>query len=399
VRCLTASWVVPVTGPPLRRGRVLLDGGTVAWVGEADDPAAPAGPPEDLGAGVLMPGLVNAHTHLELSHLAGRLDASRGFVPWVRDLVARREAAGPEPARQGAAAAIEALVSLGTAAVGDVSNDLAHLDLLAASPLRAVVFFELIGWDPDKVPAALAFADARLAALPAAVRSAGLEVRLAAHAPYSVAPGLLRALGARPDYAGLHLAESPEETRFLATGEGEWPAFLAERGMAHVRFNPPRKSPVAYVDGLGALRSGVVAAHCVQVDDDDCARLAGSGVHVALCPRSNRTLGVGRVPLPRLMAAGVRLCLGTDSLASAPTLNLLEEAAVLHEAFPEVPPAALVRMATAGGAEALGLDDLGTLAPGRSAALAFVPAPSDPADPLEYLVSGEARPRRVEWAA
>jgi cytosine/adenosine deaminase-related metal-dependent hydrolase len=378
---------------------VLVDGGRIAWAGEAGDPGAPAGTPEDLGSGVLMPGLVNAHTHLELSHLAGQPDASRGFVPWVRDLVARREAAGLEAARQGAAAAIEAALSLGTVAVGDVSNALAHLDLLAASPLRAVVFFELIGWGPDEVQAALAFADARLAALPPAVRPLGLEVRLAAHAPYSVSAGLLKALAVRADFGGLHLAESPEETRFLATGEGEWRAFLAQRGMGHVRFTPPHASPVAYVDGLGALREGVVAAHCVQVNDADCARLARSGVHVALCPRSNRTLGVGRAPLPRLMAAGVRLCLGTDSLASAPSLNLLEDAAALHEAFPEVTPAALVRMATAGGAEALGLPDLGALAPGKSAALAFVPARSDPADPLAYLVSGQAQPRRVERAA
>lgn len=399
MRYLTASWVVPVSGPPLRRGRVLVHGGRVAWVGGARDLAAPGGVPEDLGAGVLMPGLVNAHTHLELSHLAGRPDASGGFVSWVRDLVALREAAGPERARQGAAAAIETLLSLGTAAVGDVSNALGHLDLLAASPLRAVVFFELIGWDPDKVQAALDFADARLAALPGTLRSAGLEVRVAAHAPYSVAPDLLKALGARPDYAGLHLAESPEETRFLASGEGEWPVFLAERGMGQVRFAPPGQSPVAYADGLGALRPGVVAAHCVQVDEADCARLARSGAHVALCPRSNRTLSVGCVPLPRLMAAGVRLCLGTDSLASAPSFNLLEDAAALHEAFPEVPPAALVRMATAGGAEALGLPELGAIAPGKSAALAFVPGERDPADPLAYLVSGEAQPRRVELVA
>lgn len=396
---LSASWVVPVASPPLRRGRVAVEQGRIVWVGEAGDPAAPTGRLRDLGAGVLMPGLVNAHTHLELSHLAGRVDGSRGMVPWVRELVAERKRDTAAQVLAAAAGAVDAAVALGTSAVGDVSNELAHLDRLAASPLRAVVFFELIGWDPAKVEAVLGFADERLSALPEGLAKQGVTVRLAAHAPYSVSAPLLRTLARRREYAGLHLAESADETRFLASGDGEWQVFLAAVGLGHVPFEAPGQSPVAYVDALGGLRPGVVAAHCVQVDEADCARLARSGVHVALCPRSNRTLGVGLAPLPKLLAAGVRLCLGTDSLASAPDLNLLEETALLREAFPEVEPATLVSMATAGGAEALGLPELGSLAQGQRAELAFVPAPRDPAEPLAFLVSGEARPTRVEGLA
>jgi len=393
---LTASWVVPVAGPPLRRGRVAVDGGRILWVGAADDPAAPSGALRDLGAGVLMPGLVNAHAHLELSHLAGRVDGSHGLVPWVRELVALRGEDSDATVLPAAAAAIEAMAGLGTAAVGDVSNGLAHIELLAASSLRAVVLFELIGWDPAKAQATLAFAEQRLASLPLGFAERGVTLRLAAHAPYSVSAPLLSALAERDDYGGLHLAESPDETRFLADGSGEWPAFLEERGVGGAAWSPPAATPVAYAARLGALRAGAVAAHCVQVDERDCARLAASGVAVALCPRSNRMLGVGLPPLPRLLAAGVRLCLGTDSLASTPNLDLLADAALLHEAYPEVPAGRLVEMATAGGAAALGLADLGTLEPGKTAALAFVPVDGEPDDPLEFLVSGRGRPTRVE---
>jgi cytosine/adenosine deaminase-related metal-dependent hydrolase len=138
-----------------------------------------------------------------------------------------------------------------------------------------------------------------------------------------------------------------------------------------------------------------VAVHAVQLDAEDRGRLARRGVSVALCPRSNRNLGVGTADVPALLAAGVRLCLGTDSLASVETLDVLDDAVLLTQQFPTLDPAAVLRMATAGGAAALGLDDLGTIAPGQRAALAFAAATSSPADPHAYVLSGSARLRRV----
>jgi len=393
---LTASWVVTVAGPPLRDGRVAVEESRIAWVGRAGDPGEPAAPVRDLGPGVLLPGLVNAHCHLELSHLRGRVPTAPGFVPWIEALVAARAAGDGAEARAEAAEAIRRLETNGTAAVGDVSNTLAHLDLLAGSSLQAVVFLELLAWDPAAAEATLASADRRLAALTPAPN---VRMRLAAHAPYSVSPALFAALVARGGPAALHLAESPAESAFLAVGEGDWPGFLARRGLGHVPFQPPGLSPVRYVDALGALGRGLVAAHGVQVDAADRALLARRGVHVALCPRSNRNLGVGTAPVPELLAAGVPLCLGTDSLASVESLDLLEDAALLFRQFPDLDPAVLVRAATLGGARALGLEsDLGAIAPGRRAALAFAAAASAPDDPSRYLLSGEARLRRVDPA-
>jgi cytosine/adenosine deaminase-related metal-dependent hydrolase len=390
---LTTTWVVPVDGPPLRDGRVAVEEGRVAWVGAGSDPRCPSGPLRSLGPGVLLPGLVNAHCHLELSHLAGELPLG-DFVSWVEALVALRSRLPAAEVQRHTAAAIRFLEERGTVAVGDVSNALAHLDLLGESRLEAVVFLEVLAWDPDRADAALAGA---LERLESGSRGLGpnVRLRLAAHAPHSVSPPLLRALSER-GLAALHLAESPEEARFLAEGGGPWGTFLERRGLGHVRFEAPGTTPVRYVDGLGALRPGLLAVHCVQTGVGDRELLAQRGVGVVVCPRSNRSLGVGSADVPALLAAGVPLALGTDSLASVETLDVLEDAAFLARQFPGLDRAAIVRMATAGGAEALGLDDLGTIAPGKRAALVFAAASEPPRDPHAFVLGEGTTLRRVE---
>jgi cytosine/adenosine deaminase-related metal-dependent hydrolase len=394
MEAVTASWVLPIAAPPIRNGWVAVHDGRVASVGAAADSGAPDDAVRDLGPGVLLPGLVNAHCHLELSHLAGRLPLGAGFVPWVESVVAARGCFSEGETRSAARSAIQFLEERGTAAVGDVSNTLDHLDLLTASGLSAVVFLELLSWDPEKAGSTMGWAEGCLAGAEPTLRP-GLDVRLAAHAPHSCSPALLRKLVERAGPAAIHLAESVPEAAFLRDGSGGWRDFLNGRGLGHVDFSPPGTSPVRYADGLGVLHPRLVAAHAVQVDEGDRELLARRGVHVVLCPRSNRNLGVGIADLPRLLAAGVRLALGTDSLASVETLDVLEDAVLLHRSFPEVDPAAILRMATVGGAEALGFDDLGAIVPGRPAVLAFAPATSAPDDPCEFLLCGEARLRRV----
>lgn len=394
MRILSASWVVPADGPPIAKGRVAVDAGRIVWVGSPLDAGAPDAPVLELGDGVLLPGLVNAHCHLELSALAGRVDGSHGFVPWVASLVQARDAGEAGAERAAIGAEIRRMEERGTAAVGDISNRLPHLDLLAASSLSAVVFYELLGWDPAGAAAILETADARLASL----REHGprIDVRLAVHALHSASPALLAGLVRRGGPAALHLAESGAESRFLASGDGEWSDFLRGRGLGDVAFRPEGRSPVAYAASLGVLRRGLLAAHCVHVDAADCRTLARAGVSVVLCPRSNRELDVGVAPVVDLLEAGVQVCLGTDSLASVPTLDLMDDVVALQRQVPSLEPAVVVRLATAGGARALGMADLGSIEPGRRAALAFAPASRTTRDPLAYLVSGDARLSRVQ---
>jgi aminodeoxyfutalosine deaminase len=385
---LRAGWVVPVSGPAIRDGIVAVESGRVAWVGAADAPDRPPAEERDLGPGVLLPGFVNAHCHLELSYLAGAVPGAGGFSDWVGKLVAQRVGESGDGLRSAADLAARAMVAAGTVAVGDISNRLAHLDLMAAAGLRAVVFHELIGWDPGRAQDVLSAAEAALRSL---TPQAGIEVKLAAHAPYSVSPALFAALRAHGGPACVHLAESPDEVRFLRTGDGPWVDFLASRGLDQVPFTAPGTSPVKYLDDLGVLHPRLLAVHCVQVDVEDARLLAARGVSVAVCPRSNRHIGVGTPPVPELLAAGVNVCVGTDSLASAPTLDVLADVRALHATFPQIAPATLIEMATRNGARALGLDDLGTLEPGQIGALAFMPSDRRLKDPLAYVLHSEAK--------
>lgn len=392
MKLLRAGWLLPVSGGPVRDGAVAVAGGRIAWVGPWRSPERPAGESVELGHGVLLPGLVNAHCHVELSHLAGAAPGAQGFSAWVAGLVARRAGETREELRAAAATALQALAAAGTVAVGDVSNRLEHLDLFEPAGLRAVVFHELLAWDPARAGEVARAADERLAALPA---RAGVSVRLAAHAPHSVSPALFAALQERGGPAAVHLAESPDESRFLRSGDGPWREFL-DRRLGPVPFDPPGLSPVRYLDSLGVLRRGLLAVHAAQAGREDCRLLAQRGVRVALCPRSNLALGVGLPPVEALLEAGVELCLGSDSLASAPSLDVLDDLRLLRREFPALPVHRLVEMATRDGARALGLDDLGTLEPGRRAALAFLPSERELEDAAAFVADSDARARRVE---
>lgn len=386
---LSADWVV-TAGGALRDAWVSVRDGSIEWIGPAGDRDAPSGEVVELGHGVLLPGLVNAHCHLELTHLAGRVDASRGFVPWVEGLVDARPRCGDDEVDAGIARGIAQAIASGTIAIGDISNTLRSVRPLASSPLRAVVLQELLGWDPAASAHVLADAARRMDEAGGRHPARNVEIRLAAHAPHSVSPELMRAIVDRGGPAAIHLAESREEAAFLASGEGEWSAFLGRRGLGHVEFAGAGRSAVAYLDRLGALRRGTICTHGVQVDAEDCRLLAARGASVVLCPRSNRTLGVGRAPLDELLGAGVTCALGTDSLASAPSLDILQEASALHREWPRVPAATIIRMATSDGARVLALDGIGAIEVGRAAALAFAPGPAALAAPHEFLVSGEA---------
>lgn len=390
MQILTSSWVLPVHRPPLRDGRVAVRDGRVAWVGRAGEAGEPAGPVRDLGPGVLTPALINAHTHLELTHLRDLREAGLAFVPWIEALVSRRE---QETAEQVQAALEAGKADLeATVAVGDVSNKLAHLDWLEGSGLSAVVFHELLGWDPARAEGLLSAADAEAAGRRDRLR---VRVRPAAHGPHSNSPDLLRGLVARGGPAAIHLAESPVESEFLSRGDGEWGAFLARRGLGHVAFRPSGLSPVRYLDSLGVLQHGLVAAHCVHVDEADAALLALRGVHAVICLTSNRALGVGRAPLSRLLHAGVLLALGTDSAASGAGIDVHQELVEVAREYAEVEPSILLWMATEGGALALGFSDLGNLSPARRAEMLHFATGSVPRDPWEVVMGGGVRPTRL----
>lgn len=392
-----ARWVVPITAPPLEHGWVEVEDGTIRAVGAgAVTPGSPAVRDVDLGRACVLPGLVNAHTHLELAAYRGAVPPARSMPAWAAALM--RQVGGEGPGARSAAmtAAIDEMHRAGTALVGDVTNTLDSLGALAAGPVEAVVFHELLGFDAAAAGAA-AMAD-RLAGLATESRDARVRVRAAAHAPYSVSPALFRALAARvPGPRSVHLAESAEEGEFLRSGEGAWREILEARRRWDSTWRPPGCGAAAYLDSLGWLRDGSLLVHCVQLTDEEVRRVAASGATIVTCPRSNAWTGAGVPPVAAFFAAGAAVAVGTDSLASVPDLNPFAELIHLRRLAPDVPARLLLRSATLGGAVALGRGGThGAVEPSRRAALIAVETPEAVPDVEEYLLTG-IEPEQIAW--
>jgi cytosine/adenosine deaminase-related metal-dependent hydrolase len=390
-----AEWVLPMGQPPIRHGHVSVADGRVVAVGQGFADGA------DLGRVALLPALVNAHTHLELSYLRQQVPSGASFVEWVRALLALRTS-GPDMAAESVVTAVDRAlaeaVASGTGVFGDVSNSLVTTTSLERRADAAVVFHELLGFntpDPDGLVAA---GRARRAE---ATRP-HVRVTVAPHAPYSVSPALFAAIARELDATAgsvttLHLAESGEETEFLRHGTGPWRPLLDELGAWDPAWPVPQASPVEYASSLGYVQRRTLVVHAVQCSSSDIATLATSAATVVTCPRSNRYLGVDDPPLRALYDAGVRVAIGTDSLTSAPTLNMLDELAAVRRVAPTVPARAILDSATRIGAEALGLGDRhGRIAVGTAPGLIAVRVPEGVRDVEEYLVSG-IPPDRVAW--
>jgi cytosine/adenosine deaminase-related metal-dependent hydrolase len=229
-----------------------------------------------------------------------------------------------------------------------------------------------------------------------------VRASLAAHAPYSVSPLVLRAIREavnRDPFApcSIHVSESAEEIEFIRTGGGPWRALLEELGSWDPAWVPPGGTPVQFLDESGFLDGRVLAVHGVQMTTADLDRLVARGATLVTCPRSNGHTGAGAPPIEDFYNYGVKVAVGTDSLASAPDLNVFAELATMRALAPTVSAGALLDSATRQGAHALGFDaDYGTIEPGKSGRLLAVSIPPDTDDVEEYLVSGIA-PHQIRW--
>lgn len=395
-----AAWVLPISDPPIRDGWIAVDDGRIAALGAR----APADDADvvDLGTVAILPGLVNAHTHLELSYLRDEVPPASQFVAWILDIMAARrerpDANAPE-ILQAVEDGIAECVRCGTAVVGDISNTLVTVAALQRSPLAGIVFYELLRFNAPDPQGLVEEANATLAALPASER---IRTSLAPHAPYSVAPLVLRAIRESIDRApfvpsSIHLSESAEEIEFIRDGSGPWRSLLESVGAWDPQWTPPGGTPVRFLDEAGFLDARVLAVHGVQMTDDDLARLAARGTTLVTCPRSNFHTGAGAPPIEDFYRSGVRIAVGTDSLASTPDLNVFAELATMRALAPTIPARRLLESGTRQGARALGFEaEYGTIEPGKSARLIAVDVPADVDDVEEYLVSG-IRPDQIRW--
>jgi cytosine/adenosine deaminase-related metal-dependent hydrolase len=400
-----AAWVLPVSSPPLADGGLAVAGERIVAVAPATELAEsyPDAQVVDLGQAIIMPGFVNCHSHVEYTTFRGILDDAE-FGDWIISLIDVKASLTPHEyllsARLGAMEAI----SSGITTIADTSFSGVTLQAAGEAGLRGRLYLEVFGVDDSRLDETMADVERRLHEAQAAA-SSRFEVGLAPHAPYTVSSRLYKAVAAYARANGLsllsHVAESREETTFVRNGSGKFAHDYREKmGWERMLVQPYGVSPIKYLQQWDVFDRDFLAVHCVQVSRDDIRILKAKDVAVAHCPKSNAKLGCGIAPLADLLHEGVRVGLGTDSPASSNIMDMFDEMRTmlfLHRASERdvsvLDAPQCVRLATLGGAEALGLEtSIGSLEPGKLADFIGVDvarshfAPVD--DPYSALVYG-----------
>lgn len=385
-----ARWVIPVSAPALEDGTVAVADGRIAYVGpRSGAPAARAAAggrsggdtDVELGAAILMPGLVNTHTHLELTALRGFLE-DLDFARWIMRLNGvKRAVLDREHMLDAARLGLLEGIRSGITTYADTCDSGAAFDAMLEAGVRGIMYQEVFGPDPASCGQSLDALDAKVGAL--RPRETPLvRVGVSPHAPYTVSDPLYAAVA---EYAvrerlpmAVHIAESAVERELVERGEGIFAEGLRARGIA---VAARARSSIALLERHGILDARALLIHCVRLDAADIDAVARSGSPIAHCPASNAKLGHGTSPLLEVLAAGITVGLGSDSVASNNRMDMLAEgrAAVLAQRARVARHDALragdaLYLATLGGARALGLgDEIGSLDVGKSADLAAFP--------------------------
>ena len=371
-----ARWVLPIDAPAIEHGEVVVEDGLVLEVRARRTPAAGC---RDFGEAVLLPGLVNAHSHLEYTALRGFLE-DVPFFSWIRALTAAKAALSADDwlwsARLGA---LECAAS-GITTLGDNTDAGVTMQVLAESGQRGIVYQELFGIDNREPVAPIMEALKAKIAAHRQYASERVGIGVSPHALYTIRPALFEVIDASADClpTSIHVAESPAESMLTEQGTGPFAEMYARRGIS---WQVPHLSPTQYAASLGALGPLTLAVHCVHQTDADIRLVAEKNAAIIHCPKSNAKLGAGIAPLAKwLQTDGLRIGLGTDSAVSNNMHDLWEEmrfALLLQRAHLEDAEAVtardVLRLATLGGAEAMGLSDqTGSLTPGKRADLIAV---------------------------
>jgi cytosine/adenosine deaminase-related metal-dependent hydrolase len=390
VHTLRARWVVPVDRAAIANGYVIVADGRIAEIGAA---TSYHGIVEDIGEVILAPGLVNAHAHLEFSDLRAPLgERGTGVPDWIRRVIAERKRANHDAAAAIAAGIAESAAA-GVTTIGEICTAPAEAYVTMTRSPAMVAFQEAIGFSTQRVDSVLANVERRLLA---AQSPAGLSP----HAPYSVHPTLLdRIIGlatARGVPVAMHLAESLDELRLMANGDGMFRVLLEERSMWDPVAIPPNSRTLDYLRRLAqAPRALVIHGNYLDADEIEFMGQRRDSMSVVYCPRTHDYFAHPPYPLAAMRKAGVRVALGTDSRASNPDLDLLRDVRFAAARFPRIAPNDLLRMATIDAAEALGLGEMvGSLTLGKRADMVALSYPAG-VDPVEAIVRGDALVQRV----
>ena len=372
-RCI---WLAP--GVELSPGELCWDGG-----GRITALRRPSGKVADL---CVLPGLVDAHAHLQIESVG----SVHSFLPWVRAVLANRAVQTPAARAAAADAALQALQAEGVTAVGEIDSTGGSPARMARVGVAGRCYQELTGFHLDAEGARRLVRARRQKAL------GGVAAGLSPHAPYSVSAALFQAAARATRHLAIHCAELAEEQQFLRDGTGPFADLLRQLGRLPEDFRPPGVGAVAWLERLGILRPSTQLVHCQELERGDAARIAASGASVVVCPGTMGWFGRQPPPVPAWLAAGIPVGLGTDSRGSCQVFSMRAELQQAARHWPELAPATLFSMATAGGGRALGRPGLGRLQRGGRADFLAIAATDDRADAhLAPFVHGETPVERV----
>jgi cytosine/adenosine deaminase-related metal-dependent hydrolase len=380
-----ARWIFPIDAPPLDRGTITICADRIGAV----QPHGTRKPDVDLGNVAILPGFVNAHTHLDLSGARGLCPPTADFTQWLRQVIAFRRTRAPEQVQGDIAAGLAECLHFGATTIGDISAGCGSWDLIGHARCRARVFFELIGLSDERAHQSWRDLEHWWMKHPSMQEC---FTGLSPHAPYSVRRTIYEKLDAATSLPfATHLAETTAELELLRDRTGPFVDFLKE-----LNVWDPTGLVADPLEVIRLLPRGIfVHGNYLEPTTSFLPRQT-----LVVCPRTHAAFDHPHHPFPQMR---VRVALGTDSLASNPDLDILAEARFLRRHYPEVAPATLLRMLTLNGAEALGFDAItGSLTPGKSADLVVLPLPNDePADPHDLVLDSALPVERVifrgEW--
>lgn len=391
-RTLRARWIFPVEGDPVPDALLAIQGGRIGSI----EPAYGRAPDVDLGNAAITPGFVNAHTHLELSSIVPSADnAVEDELAWLSRVIEQRRQAEEGTLEASVARNLKASLRAGTTMLGDVSSAGLSWPHVAQAPVRAVVFAELIGLKRERAMETSLHAYQWLSSIkPESMVSACARPGLSPHSPYSTAGWLYSRVAGSQVPLSTHLAEMPEELQLLQTKRGRLREFLENLGAWDDDWEPIGSRPADYIRKGDLRKADWLVAHGNYLDPADFWQLRpeaapdGQRVAVAYCPRTASRFGHRSHPFRAMLERGVIVCLGTDSLASSPTLSILDELRFLHRSDPTLSGALLLAMATLFGAWAMRAESVtGSLKTGKSADLAVTALPDrDEEDPYRLLL-------------
>lgn len=391
VYALRARYVFPVAGRPIAGGCVTIAGERIVEVGRSTS----ASEIRDLGDVAILPGLVNAHTHLEFSDLPAPLGRpGMVFAEWIAQVTASRgRTATTFAASDSVTAGLHESLAAGVTSIGEIAVAGWSVSSFTAAPADVVVFRELICLAAERIPDMLEVAREHLRQ----PRGTRVLSGLSPHAPYTVHPDLfarsidLAAVRAAP--IAFHLAESPDELELLRSGTGPFYDYLSARGFWVPEAIPPGTRPIDYLRVMARCPRSLVV-HGNYLDDVEQAFVAQNRdrMSVIYCPRTHAYFGHPRHPLEQLLSRGAHVALGTDGRVSNPDLDLLAEMRYVARKYPALSGSEVLRLGTLAGAEALGIDsETGSLVPGKCANLAVFPLSSrNASDPHELVLDSDA---------